>query len=110
LNRFTVLGVIYKKDELTYEEFVAHWLDIHAPLFKRIPGVRSYRIIPARVMREIADLIGVEADGFSIVEFDSEEAFREALTTPEWMKSHEDTPKFVRHADIYMIEPHSIVG
>jgi len=34
--------LLIKNDNLTDEEFTRYWLHIHAPLVKKMPGVRKY--------------------------------------------------------------------
>src|SRR5246127_987546 len=36
------IGLLTRKDGLSHEEFVEHWLEIHAPLAHAVPGVRRY--------------------------------------------------------------------
>jgi hypothetical protein len=36
-----VLGLLTHKPRLTHEQFVKHWLEIHAPLAHAVPGSAS---------------------------------------------------------------------
>ena len=36
------IGLLTRKEGLTHEDFVRHWLEVHAPLAHAVPGVRRY--------------------------------------------------------------------
>ena len=36
------ISLLTRRPELTHEEFVRHWVEIHAPLAHAVPGVRRY--------------------------------------------------------------------
>ena len=38
------LGILRKKDGITHEQFVEHWLQKHAPLCVKLPGLRRYSV------------------------------------------------------------------
>ena len=42
-----VIAVLHKRADMSREEFVRYWRDVHAPLVKKMPGLRRYVINPA---------------------------------------------------------------
>jgi uncharacterized protein (TIGR02118 family) len=36
------ISLLTRRPELTHEQFVHHWLEIHAPLAHAVPGMRRY--------------------------------------------------------------------
>ena len=36
------IGLLTRKDGWTHEQFMRHWIDIHAPLAHAVPGLRRY--------------------------------------------------------------------
>ncbi|MGH7113219.1 MAG: EthD domain-containing protein, partial [Stellaceae bacterium] len=36
------VGLLTRKTGLSHEDFVKHWLEVHAPLAHGVPGVRRY--------------------------------------------------------------------
>jgi uncharacterized protein (TIGR02118 family) len=36
------LTLLTRKSDLTHEQFMRHWVDVHAPLAKSVPGIRRY--------------------------------------------------------------------
>jgi uncharacterized protein (TIGR02118 family) len=65
----------------THERFIAWWRGEHAELTLRLPGLRAWR------HTEIEDALEPRSegwDGMSVLSFDSPEALRAALASPEW--------------------------
>lgn len=101
----TVVYVLYRNEDISREEFARHWVEVHAPLGAKLPGVRRYTIMPVGTATEI---LGVEADGFAVLEFDSQEDFELAAASPEMAEAGEDAATFARHFDVYTVSPHSV--
>ena len=36
------LSLLVRKDGMTHEEFMKHWVEIHGPLALKVPGLRRY--------------------------------------------------------------------
>ena len=86
------LGILRKKDGITHEQFVEHWLQKHAPLCVKLPGLRRYSV--NFVDRQRFPDFGY--DGFSELWFDSEEALVAALQGPEGKTLLADLPNFAQ--------------
>ena len=41
-NAVKRLGMVRRKKSMTHEQFVTHWLTVHAELCKKLPGMRRY--------------------------------------------------------------------
>jgi len=62
-----VLGLLTRKDGITHEQFVKHWLEIHAPLAHAVPGIRRYvqsHILDTRTRPDIPET-AVQVDGIA---------------------------------------------
>lgn len=94
------LGMVRRKANLTHEQFLAHWLNTHAELCKRLPGLRRYSI--NLVQRDRSP--GFNYDGFSELWFDSIEAYDAAMASPEGRTLLADLPNFVEHIDPVLVE------
>ena len=69
-----VVRLLTRKPELTHEQFVRHWLEIHAPLAHAVPGVRRYvqsHIVGTRTRSDIPET-DVEIDGIAELWYDDE--------------------------------------
>jgi uncharacterized protein (TIGR02118 family) len=83
-----------KREDLTAEQFLGHWQQVHIPLVTKIPNIRRYVISP---------VIGTpgggsgprDYDGMAELWFDSEEAARVALDTPETIATGLDGRNFI---------------
>jgi uncharacterized protein (TIGR02118 family) len=102
----TVVYVLYRLEGLSREEFTRHWVDTHAALGAKLPGVRSYRIMP---VTSATDCLGPEADGFALLEFDTQEDFDTAVGSPEMAAAGADAATFARHFDVYTVEQHTVI-
>lgn len=70
---FKALILLTRRDDMTHADFVAWWLDEHAPLAARLPGLRRGVF---NVVEPGAD--GPAVDGVSELWFDSRSAFEAA--------------------------------
>ena len=75
-----LIALVRKKPSMTMAQFKAYWIDVHAPLARKIPGMRGYRI-------NVADDPGAMApapyDGSAEIWFDDRAAMEEGLASPE---------------------------
>jgi uncharacterized protein (TIGR02118 family) len=105
---YTVIYALYRKPELSQEEFTSYWHETHKPIAMRIPKVRGYKICP---VLEAADVEGEEIAGFVIFEFDSKEDFDTAHESPEFAATAADASgNFVRHFTRYAVDAHAAIG
>ncbi|MPZ68009.1 MAG: EthD family reductase [Actinobacteria bacterium] len=72
--------VLKRRDGMSHQEFIEHWRHNHAPLVLGLPGVKRY------VQNCPVEIPGKEPpyDGVAEVWFDSLEALRTAVTSPQW--------------------------
>ena len=89
------LGILRKKDGMSHQEFVDHWMNKHAPLCAVLPGLRRYSV--NLVDRKRFPKFGY--DGFSELWFDSEEALVAAFASPEGKTLLADLPNFAGDID-----------
>ena len=94
------LGLVVKKSSMTHEQFVDHWLNVHAVLCKKIPCMLRYSV--NLVDRERFPEFGY--DGFSELWFESEDAMKASLSSPEGRTLLADLPNFTER--IYPIISH----
>ena len=74
------------------EAFERHYLAVHAPLVRALPGLRAYEY-----GRALTNFDGSPADAFWVVSltFDSEEAMHAGFASPAGQKTVEDMPNFI---------------
>jgi uncharacterized protein (TIGR02118 family) len=97
-----VVKLIYcisKKPEMSIEEFQRYWREVHAPIAGAIPGVRRY--VQSHVVPETYG--GRNAPGFdgaAELWWDSMDAMRAAMGTPELQAAVEDEKNFIDHSRV----------
>lgn len=103
---YTVIYELYRREELSQEEFVDYWLNVHRPIAMKMPDLRGYEIWP---VTGSADPLGEEVAGFVILRFDSEEDFHRTHESPEFAATAADADKFARHYTRYAVDVHQLI-
>jgi uncharacterized protein (TIGR02118 family) len=106
-----VLSLLTRKPEISHEQFVKHWLDIHGPLALSVPGIRRYvqsHIFGTRKRADIAE-IDVEVDGIAELWYDDQEALARAAATPEMKRLTDDGARFIGRIKSYVVEEIEII-
>jgi uncharacterized protein (TIGR02118 family) len=106
------IGLLTRKDGWTHEQFMKHWVEIHAPLALVVPGLRRYvqNHIDGERMRPDIPTTEVEIDGIAELWFDDQAALETAARTPEMKALHADGALFIGRIKSYIVEEKVIVG
>jgi uncharacterized protein (TIGR02118 family) len=105
------ISLLTRRGELTHEQFVRHWLDVHAPLAHAVPGLRRYvqsHIVEERRRPDIP-ATDVEVDGIAELWFDDRDAMARAMATPAARALHADGALFIGRIKTYTVEEKSII-
>jgi uncharacterized protein (TIGR02118 family) len=105
------VGLLTRKPHLTHEQFVKHWVEIHAPLAHAVPGIRRYvqsHIFGTRTRPDIPET-DVEVDGIAELWYDDLESFERAAATPEMKRLTDDGALFIGRIKSYVIEERQII-
>jgi uncharacterized protein (TIGR02118 family) len=86
------IGTAYKRDDFTHEEFINYWLEVHAPISAKAPGMRGY--VVSEVIRKVQG--SLESEAFVEQWWDDEEALARASASPEMAAAWEDVAKYAR--------------
>jgi uncharacterized protein (TIGR02118 family) len=90
---------ISKKPGMTVEQFQAYWRGTHAPIAAAIPGLRRY--VQCHVVPETyGGNTQPGFDGAAELWFDSLDAMREAMRSPEVAAALEDEKNFIDHSRV----------
>jgi uncharacterized protein (TIGR02118 family) len=101
-----VLGTAYRREDFTPEEFMKYWLEVHAPISAKAPGLRGY--VVSEVIRRLQGELVTEA----VVEqwYDDEAAFLAAGESPEVAAAWEDVGKYARtDGTFWLMKEHVII-
>ncbi|MCR9121691.1 MAG: EthD family reductase [Phyllobacteriaceae bacterium] len=75
-----LIALVKKKRSMTVGEFRDYWINVHAPLARKIPGMRGYRI---NVAGAPGDMTPAPYDGTAEIWFDDRAAMEAGLSSPE---------------------------
>jgi uncharacterized protein (TIGR02118 family) len=83
--------VVYRRPDLTSEEFRRHFEQVHGPLAKKLPGLKKYtqNYVCADATRELPGW-----DAIVELYFDDWAAMEAAWASPQGAASDADLPKF----------------
>lgn len=106
------VGLLTRKKDWTHAQFMKHWVETHAPLAHKVPGLRRYVQNHIRGERTRADIeaTAVEIDGIAELWFDDQAALEAASRTPEMKALHADGALFIGRIKSWVVEEKVIVG
>jgi len=105
------LSLLTRKPGLTHEQFMKHWVEIHAPLAHKVPGVRRYvqsHIVEERTRPDIPSS-DVEIDGVAELWYDDRGSMLKALATPEAKALYADGALFIGRIKSFTMEEKEII-
>ena len=96
----------------THEQFMKHWVEVHAPLAHAVPGLRRYVQNHIKGERTRTDIPATEVaiDGIAELWFDDQAALEAAAKTPEMKALHADGAKFIGRIRSYVIDEKTVIG
>ena len=106
------IGLLTRKSGWTHEQFVKHWVEVHAPLAHAVPGLARYVQNHIRSVRRRADIeeTAVEIDGVAELWFADQAAFDAASRSPEMRALQADGVKFIGRIKSYVVEEKVVIG
>jgi len=105
------ISLLTRRPELTHEEFVRHWLDIHAPLAHAVPGVQRYvqNHIEGERRRPDIPTTEVAVDGIAELWYGDRAAMDRANASPEAKRLHDDGALFIGGIKTFIVEEKVII-
>ncbi len=106
------VGLLTRKPGWTHEQFMKHWVEVHAPLALAVPGLRRYVQNHIRDERTRADIetTAIEVDGIAELWFDDQAALEKAAQTPEMKALHADGAKFIGAIKSWVVEEKVVIA
>lgn len=84
---------ICRKPDLSRDQFIRYWAEVHGPIGARIPGVR--RLVQSYAVAVPGDSRPADFDGMVELWFDDMAAILAARRSAEWVASTADEANFV---------------
>jgi uncharacterized protein (TIGR02118 family) len=102
------ISLLARRDNLSHDGFVRHWVDIHVPMSHQVPGLAGYAIshITDTMAHPHAPLIRMprEIDGIAETWADSAEAQARTAASQEAQTWFADGAKFIGHVKSFRTE------
>ena len=105
------ISLLTRRPELSHQEFVRHWVEIHAPLAHAVPGVRRYvqnHIADERTRPDIPTT-EVAVDGIAELWYDDRATMDRANASPEAKRLHDDGALFIGGIKTWIVEEKRII-
>jgi len=105
------ISLLTRRPELSHDQFVKHWIEIHAPLAHAVPGVRRYVQNHIQDERTRPDIPTTEVavDGVAELWFDDSAAMECANASPEARRLHDDGALFIGGIKTFVVEEKVII-
>ena len=106
------LSLLTRKAGMTHDQFVKHWVEVHAPLAHAVPGLRRYvqsHIVEERRRPDIP-ATDVEVDGIAELWFDDADVLARGFASAEGKALHADGALFIGRIKSYTTEERVIIG
>jgi uncharacterized protein (TIGR02118 family) len=107
------ISLLARRDHLSHDQFVLHWVDIHVPMSHEVPGLSGYAIshITDTLTHPHAPLIQMprEIDGIAETWADSTEAQARMAASPEAQAWFADGAKFIGHVKSFRTEETTVI-
>jgi len=106
-----MIALLKRKDEITHEQFVQHWLEVHGPLAHAVPQIRRYvqsHIVTTASRPDIPD-IPVDVDGIAELWFDDAVALEEAAKTEAMQRLLADGATFIGEIKTFLVTERAII-
>src|SRR5260370_8062556 len=93
------ISLLTRRPELSHDQFVRHWLEVHAPLAHAVPGVRRYVQNHIQGEPRRADIVTtkVAVDGVAELWYDDRAAMDRANAPPGTNPLPAAAPLSIRH-------------
>jgi len=105
------ISLLTRRLELSHDEFVRHWLEVHGPLARVVPGIRRYvqSHIQGESVRADIPAPDMEIDGIAELWYDDVEAMERSSATPEAQALYADGALIIGQIKSFVIEEKIII-
>ena len=107
-----MIALLTRKEGATHEEFVGHWVEVHAPLAHGVPELRRYvqsHIVGEQIRPDIPTT-EVAIDGMAELWFDDRAALERAHGTPEMKRLLADVATFIGGIKTFFVAENEIIA
>ena len=109
IKRASLLG---RKAGTTHEEFVKHWVEVHAPMARACPGISRYTltIVKSSSTRKDVAPFGIEVDGIAELWFKNQAAYEQYQNSPATKRLRDDGATFIGREIDFLTEEKVVIS
>jgi len=105
-------SLLARKPEISHEEFVKHWVEIHAPMARACPGISRYTltIIKSSSARKDVAAFKIQVDGIAELWFKNQAAFDLYQNSPATKRLRDDGATFIGREIDFVTEEKVVIS
>ena len=105
-------SLLQRKPGMSHEEFVKHWVEIHAPMARACPGIGRYTltIVKSSSTRKDVAPYEIQVDGIAEMGFKSQADFDAYSTSPATKRLRDDGATFIGREIDFVTEEKVIIS
>ena len=105
------ISLLTRKPGMTHAQFMAHWVEIHAPLAHAVPGLRRYVQSHIREQPTRPDIptTDIDVDGIAELWYDDRAALARAHASPQAKALFADGALFIGRIKTFIVDETVIV-
>ena len=109
IKRASLLG---RKPGISHEEFVRHWVEIHAPMARACPGIGRYAltIVKSASTRKDVAAYEIQVDGIAELWFKTQADYEAYSASPATKRLRDDGATFIGREIDFITEEKAIIG
>jgi uncharacterized protein (TIGR02118 family) len=105
-------SLLARKPEISHEEFVKHWVEVHAPMARACPGISRYTltIIKSSSARKDMPAFEIQVDGIAELWFKNEAAFNLYQNSTATKRLRDDGATFIGREIDFVTEEKVVIS
>ena len=109
IKRASLLG---RKPGISHEEFVKHWVEVHAPMARACPGIGRYTltIVNSSSTRKDVAAFEIQVDGIAELWFKDQAAFDLYQNSPATKRLRDDGATFIGREIDFVTEEKVVIS
>lgn len=109
IKRASLLG---RKPGISHEEFVKHWVEVHAPMARACPGIGRYTltIVNSSSTRKDVAAFEIQVDGIAELWFKDQAAFDLYQNSPATKRLRDDGATFIGREIDFVTEEKIVIS
>ena len=105
-------SLLARKPGISHEEFVTHWVEVHAPMARACPGIGRYTltIVNSSSTRKDVPAFEIQVDGIAELWFKDQAAFDLYQNSPATKRLRDDGATFIGREIDFVTEERVVIS